>query len=368
MKKRLILVLVLALALSAPATALAAPKNSDKGNASPKKDVVVTPAPAPLPEPVVPVEVDSPDNSEPTVTDPVTLPVDDGTTDSVTTPEVSKPDKKPAKPQQLFKQELNEQKKELTQQKSLLAEEKDALEAEMAALLAADDTAGAEALQTELDSLKTELAGLQSQIKAIINQRYMVVKTMYSDEELAQFESVSALIEKMLEDAKALDAGSVTINNQLIKFDAPAYIKGGDIMVPVKAITEKLEAEVVFNEETKTLTITKDTAVIKITAAGVTATIDGTPVDITDRVQVTCGRTFIPLDLLAEILNLEVSYDSDTGIVDVDDPATETPVDDGSTDPATETPVDDGTTDPAAEIPVIELTPDPVVPELEPVI
>ena len=368
MKKRLILVLVLALALSAPATALAAPKNSDKGNASPKKDVVVTPAPAPLPEPVVPVEVDSPDNSEPTVTDPVTLPVDDGTTDSVTTPEVSKPDKKPAKPQQLFKQELNEQKKELTQQKSLLAEEKDALEAEMAALLAADDTAGAEALQTELDSLKTELAGLQSQIKAIINQRYMVVKTMYSDEELAQFENVSALIEKMMEDAKALDAGSVTINNQLIKFDAPAYIKGGDIMVPVKAITEKLEAEVVFNEETKTLTITKDTAVIKITAAGVTATIDGTPVDITNRVQVTCGRTFIPLDLLAEILNLDVSYDSDTGIVDVDDPATETPVDDGSTDPATETPVDDGTTDPAAEIPVIELTPDPVVPELEPVI
>lgn len=172
----------------------------------------------------------------------------------------------------------------------------------------------------------------------------------------------------MMEDAKALDAGSVTINNQLIKFDAPAYIKGGDIMVPVKAITEKLEAEVVFNEETKTLTITKDTAVIKITAAGVTATIDGTPVDITDRVQVTCGRTFIPLDLLAEILNLDVSYDSDTGIVDVDDPATETPVDDGSTDPATETPVDDGTTDPAAEIPVIELTPDPVVPELEPVI
>ena len=395
MKKRLFLVLVLALALSAPATALAAPKNSDKsnGNASPKKDVVV--APAPVPEPVVvPVETGTPDSSEPTVTDPVAEPVEDWTTEAVTSPEVSKPGKKPAKPQQVFKQELNEKKKELTLQKSVLAEEKEALEAELADLLAAGDTAGAEALQAELDSLQSELAGFQSQIKAIINQRYMVVKTMYSDEELAQFESVSALIEKMLEDAKALDAGSVTINNQLIKFDAPAYIKGGDIMVPVKAITEKLEAEVVFNEETKTLTITKDTAVIKITAAGVTATIDGTPVDITDRVQVTCGRTFIPLDLLAEILNLEVSYDSDTGIVDVDDPATETPVDDGSTDPATETPVDDGTTDPvtetpvddgttdpvtetpvddgttdpAAEIPVIELTPDPVVPELEPVI
>jgi hypothetical protein len=271
----------------------------------------------------------------------------------------------------------------------------------MAALLAAGDTAGAAALQAKLDSLKTELAGLQSQIKQIINQRYMVVKTMYTDEELAQFESVSALIEKMMEDAKALDAGSVTINNQLIKFDAPVYIKGGDIMVPVKAITEKLEAEVVFNEETKTLTITKDTAVIEITATGVTATIDGTPVDITDRVQVTCGRTFIPLDLLAEILNLDVTYDSDNEIIDVDvpvdettdpatetpvddgttepvtetpvddgttDPVTETPVDDGTTDPVTETPVDGGTTDPAAETPVVELTPDPVVPELEPVI
>ncbi|WP_373482637.1 stalk domain-containing protein [Acetobacterium sp.] len=345
MKKRFVLVLVLALALSAPATALAAPKNSDKsnGNPPPKKDTIVAPAPVPV---VVPVETGTPD---PTVTDPVTEPVDDGIT------EVTKPGKKPAQPQQVFKQELNEQKKELTQQKSVLAEEKDALEAEMATLLAAGDAAGAAALQAQLDSLNAELDSLQSQIKEIINERYMVVKTIYTDAELAQFENVAALIEQMQEDAKALDAGSVTINNQLIKFDAPAYIKGGDIMVPIKAITEQLEADVVFDEATKTLTITRNTAVIQITAAGVTATIDGSPVDITDRVQVTCGRTFIPLDLLAEILNLDVSYDSDNGIVDVDDPATETPIDDGTTDPITETPV-------------VELTPDPVVPELEPVI
>lgn len=135
-------------------------------------------------------------------------------------------------------------------------------------------------------------------------------------------------------------------------------------MVPVKAITEKLEAEVVFNEATKTLAITKDTAVIQITSAGITATIDGSPVDITDRVQVTCGRTYIPLDLLAEILNLDVSFDSDNGIIDVDVPVDETPVDNGTT----ETPVDDATTDPVAETPVVELTPDPVVPELEPII
>jgi hypothetical protein len=356
MKKRLILILILALAFLMPATALAAPKNSDKsnGNAAPKKDTVAAPAPIPVPETVVvPAATGTTDGTAAAVTDP-----------AVETPETATaPAKKASKPQQAFNQELNAQKKELQQQKSALAEAKEALETEYEALLASGDTVTAEAAKTELNRLKAEMDGLQSQIKQIINQRYMVVKTMYTDEELAQFENVSALIEKMMADAKALDAGSVTINNQLIKFDAPIYIKGGDIMVPVKAITEKLDAEVVFNAETKTLTITRDNAVIEITAAGVTATIDGTSVDITDKVQVTCGRTYLPLDLLAEILDLDVTVDNDNGTVDVDMPAdgNTDQAADGTTDPAVETPAADG-----SEAPVIELIPDPVVPELQP--
>lgn len=376
MKKSSVFVLVLMLALLMPATALAAPKNDGKGNnATAKNDTIVTPTTTPDPE-----VTETTAGSDTIVTEPGT---DEATEVDNPTVETTHPGKKPDNPQKVFKDELNLAKKELQQQKTALAEEKAQLEEEYNALVTAGDVTGAEALKTKLTDLNAEIDSLNAQIKTIINERYMVVKTMYSDEELTQFESAQALIEQMYADAKTLDAGSVTINNQLIKLTAPFYIKGGNIMVPVKAVTEKLDADVIFNEETRTLTITKDTAVIEISVAGVTAAINGEAVDITDQVAVTCGRTYIPLDLLAKIFALDTVYDEDTEIIDVDVPSDEDTTllddatatsDDSSSNDSTETPVVEN---PVNETPAVDnsanttlLTPDaepasdPVVPEI----
>ncbi|WKY48328.1 copper amine oxidase N-terminal domain-containing protein [Eubacteriaceae bacterium ES3] len=365
MKKRLTFLLVLMLAFSMPV--MAAPK--DKGNNG-KKTTVEPPV---ISAPAVDITEDTTDE-----TDVVDETVVDDTTDEASEQE-GKPDKeKPSKPKNDFKQELNEQKKELTQEKSAIAEEKEALEAEYEALLASGDTEAAEALLSQIDELNKSMDALKDQIKTIINERHMVVKTMYTDEELAQFDTAADLIEQMYEDAQALDAGSLTINNQLIKFQAPIYIKGGDVMVPVKALTEKMGAEVLFDEETKTLTITKDSTVITVTTADVEVTIDGEVIDITDQIEVTCGRTYINMEVLSELLGLESSYDEENEIIEIEEPAeedTDTPVDetadtpaDDATDETVDTPADE-TTDETADSPV-EDTPDtsadedPVTPDL----
>lgn len=222
------------------------------------------------------------------------------------------------KSKKAFKLELNVQRKEMQSQKSTLSAQKDELEEQYEAMIAAGDTVGAEAIKEQLNGLQEQMSELKAQIKQTINQRYMVVKSIYSEEELAQFESAAALIEKMYADAAALSASSVSVNNHLIKFEAPAYIKGGVTMVPVRAITESLGAEVAWDADTKTVTITKDTTVIQMTPTGTTVTVDGTAVTSDSASDVICGRTYIPLRFLAESLDLGVEWDGDNKIIDID--------------------------------------------------
>ncbi len=100
------------------------------------------------------------------------------------------------------------------------------LEAQYQALIAAGQPDEAATVMAQIEELDGQLKELQAQKMELIQERYMVVKTMYTEEELQQFEDAAALIEQMYADASALDAGSIIVKNNIIKLDAPAYIKG----------------------------------------------------------------------------------------------------------------------------------------------
>lgn len=244
-------------------------------------------------------------------------------TASGTTDKTPKEKSQKAENQKMFKTELNVQKKELQQQKSDLNRQKEALQTQYDALLASGDTEGTAALLESMQELDQQIQALQAQIKEIINERFMVVKTLYTDEELAQFSSVSDLIAQMYADAEVLQAGSVTVNNQLIKFDAPAYIKNGTVMVPLRAIAEEVGGNVTWDDATRTVTVTKDDTVIEITPGSMTVLVNGTPVEMNLPATVTCGRTYVPLQVLAEALDLLAELDSENGTVDITDSATD---------------------------------------------
>lgn len=221
--------------------------------------------------------------------------------------------------QKAFKADLNAQKKELQQQKSVLNQQRETLQAQYEALLASGDTTGAASVLESIQELNQQIQSLQAQIKEIINERFMIVKTLYTNEELAQFSSASDLIAQMYADAEVLKAGSVTVNNQLIKFDAPAYIKNGTVMVPLRAIAEAVGGEVTWDDSTQTVTVTKDDTVIEITPNSTTMLVNGEPVEMSLPAAVTCGRTYIPLQFLAEAFDLATALDTENGTVDVED-------------------------------------------------
>lgn len=225
--------------------------------------------------------------------------------------------------QKQFKAELNELKKQHIREKSALEKQKEALETKYQELLAAGDTAGAQTALADLDALDTQIAALRVEIKKTADERYMIVKAQYSDEELAQFDSAAALIEKMTADATALGAGSVIVKNNLIKFDAPPYIKGGKTLVPVRAISEALGAQVTWDEATQTVSIKKDDTVVVMTPGSATVFVNGIPVTMDAPAEKNCSRTYVPLRFLAETFGLDVTWDGDNDTIDIDEDAEE---------------------------------------------
>ncbi len=225
--------------------------------------------------------------------------------------------------QKQFKTELTAQKKVLNKEKSALEAQKEQLEATYQELLAQGDQAGADVILEQINGINEDITTLQAQIKQIINERYMVVKTLYSEEELAQFESAADLIEQMYADATALGAGCVIIRDNIIKFDAPPYVKGQSTLIPVRAITEGLGAAVSWNETTQSVSISKDDTTVVITLGSNTVTVNGTPVELGTSADSTCGRVYVPLRFLAETFGLQVDWDDETGTVDIAEPDAE---------------------------------------------
>jgi len=225
-----------------------------------------------------------------------------------------------------FRKELNERKRELQQLKSAISKEKEQLEAQYEELLASGDTEGANALLEEIENLKLQIDAKKAEVKKAINERFMLAKTLYFDEELAQVNSAAELIAQMYKDAATLDTGSVSVKNNLIKFDVPPYIKGVVTLIPVRAITEQLGCDVTWDGETRTVTVSKNNIEIKITIGSRTVYVNGSPVELNTAAEITCGRTFLPLRFIAEAMGLEVSWDGDNQVIDIDDPAEE-PVD-----------------------------------------
>ena len=105
----------------------------------------------------------------------------------------------------------------------------------------------------------------------------------------------------------------IYLNKEKVQFsDAYPFIENQRTLVPLRAVFEKLGAEVLWDDSTSTATVKKDDKVISmtegrniITVNGVESTIDVSPKIIDD-------RTYIPLRAFSENLGFTVNWDENT--------------------------------------------------------
>lgn len=107
------------------------------------------------------------------------------------------------------------------------------------------------------------------------------------------------------------------VNGNPLEYDVPPVIKDGRTLIPVRAIMNGLKAEVEWNAETKTITITRDDVTVVLTLGSMSLSVNGEVKTMDVPAQLISNRTFVPLRFIAEALGDKVEHDADTGDIEI---------------------------------------------------
>ena len=109
----------------------------------------------------------------------------------------------------------------------------------------------------------------------------------------------------------------IFIAGRNLEYDVAPFIREGRTLVPVRAITEGLGADVSWSAEEKKVTITRDEKVIELFIGKVEVLVDGKEETIDVPAEIVDNRTFVPIRFISEILKEEVLFDEQTGEIDI---------------------------------------------------
>lgn len=150
------------------------------------------------------------------------------------------------------------------------------------------------------------------------------------------------LIREIVEQRKQNNDDSIPvfINGKELKSDVPPVIKYGRILIPVRAVTNALGADVQWNPDTATATITKtvygsvygstyeaSTIKIELKLDEKIAFVNGKQVELDVKAETINNRMLVPIRFIAETFKNYVEWDEETGsaIIEDEDKVTETP-------------------------------------------
>ncbi|WP_433946689.1 copper amine oxidase N-terminal domain-containing protein [Paenibacillus sp. SN-8-1] len=123
----------------------------------------------------------------------------------------------------------------------------------------------------------------------------------------------------------------VVVDGKKVSFPdtEPFFDKNGNTMVPLRFVTEKLGAEVSWNNATRTATLKYKGKTIVMTINSKVVKVDGQAVTLnTSAIQVE-GRTMVPLRFVSETLQSDVKWDQQSYAVNIVSPEYQAKIDAG---------------------------------------
>lgn len=113
----------------------------------------------------------------------------------------------------------------------------------------------------------------------------------------------------------AEDGITVNYEGNAISFDTPPFLENGITMVPMRAIAEKIGAEVSWSASAKIATVKRGQDILEIPAGGNIAKRNEQDIVLDMPAKVVDGRVFVPLRFVGEQLGLNVVWDKETKTV-----------------------------------------------------
>ncbi|QGG49422.1 copper amine oxidase N-terminal domain-containing protein [Heliorestis convoluta] len=107
------------------------------------------------------------------------------------------------------------------------------------------------------------------------------------------------------------------VHGQRLTYDVPPVIREGRVLVPVRAITEGMGAQVDWNQESKLITITRDGVTVELSLDSSVIRVNGVEQVMDTAPSLYNNRTLVPLRFISIALGDRVLYDEETGEIDI---------------------------------------------------
>jgi hypothetical protein len=145
-------------------------------------------------------------------------------------------------------------------------------------------------------------------------------KKLGIEEEDAQFGPPSFVLQMQQQHRlKVLERKQLLVHGKELISDLPPVIKDGRTLIPVRAVVMGLGADIEWDEEERTVTVTKGDVVVVIYLDEYKYEVNGEELVLDVPAQLLGNRTFVPLRFLAEALGERVGYNKENGMITIGD-------------------------------------------------
>ncbi|UMZ74695.1 stalk domain-containing protein [Natranaerofaba carboxydovora] len=109
----------------------------------------------------------------------------------------------------------------------------------------------------------------------------------------------------------------IFVRGQQVSFDVPPMIEEDRTLIPLRAVSEALDADVEWIDEERKVVIERDDKLIEMIAGEEEVEVDGDIYEIEVPSKIIEERTMVPLRFVSEILGDSVDYHEETGEIDI---------------------------------------------------
>lgn len=113
-----------------------------------------------------------------------------------------------------------------------------------------------------------------------------------------------------------LNTTKATVNGEETSLLSPPTVVQNTTLLPLRfVVNQVVDAQVEWNSETQTVTITKNGTVVQVTIGSHTAYVDGMPVELEVTPMIKDGVTLLPVRFISEAFEIKVEFESSTKVI-----------------------------------------------------